>query len=556
MKNPEVKSGDVIELIDMPNDQQPITPGTKGVVKNIVNDPSGDGEIISVKWENGRSLNLLSSIDSYILVTSLSEVNSLKGGKGDKSTPESLAKKHNVSVDTIKKEIKIGLPIEMEHTNSKEKALEIIMDHLYEFHDYYSNSKYGLKKSEKGLEKELDETGSGSAGPVVGKLMEGTNDEFKVNDVVSLIGSNDKWLITFITEPNSIGQVFYFIREISPDNRLGVSTTVNKQKLTKIGEFDVNTGLVKEDTTTYNSGNFDDSRHESWSSKSNKDGWRWSKKQLIPGSIIIDPMSKIDTVWDDSNLSVEVDINISDIVGDVVQKNIIDKLINEKFESKKQQKYFYSQCNDKSLTKKERNKWCKMSQEFSKDTDFSKLPEKKDDLEETTTSTSSGQYSTPQIWASSAKNWRFGNKKVWKGGELLQTINESIQEEDLSKLIDVINSCKNIKKYNRALKMWKNYLDKRGSKPTDDEEIKKAFVQKRKELSESSNTALKPFTDTVVIKDKCKKFPYCDQGNPKDKSRKAVDFFSGLTLENIDKASKILGKDKNEIIEILKSKIV
>lgn len=509
MKNPEVKSGDVIELIDMPNDQQPITPGTKGVVKNIVSDPSGDGEIISVKWENGRSLNLLSSIDSYILVTSLKEVNLLKGGKGDKSTPESLAKKHNVSIDTIKKEIKIGLPIEVEHTNSKEKALEIIMDHLYEFHDYYSNPKYGLKKSEKGLEKELDETGSASAGPVVGKLMESCWKGYKQ---VGMKNKNGKEV------PNCVP--------------------------------------LKEDTTTYNSGNFDDSRHESWSSKSNKNGWRWSKKQLIPGSIIIDPMSNIDTVWDDSNLSVVVDINISDIVGDVVQKNIIDKLINEKFESKKQQKYFYSQCNDKSLTKKERNKWCKMSQEFSKDTDFSKLPEKKDDLEETTTSSSSGQYSTPQIWASSAKNWRFGNKKVWKGGEILQTINESIQEEDLGKLIDVIKSCETIPQFNNALKMWKNYLDKRGYKPTDDEEIKKAFVQKRKELSESSNTALKPFTDTVVIKDKCKKFPYCDQGNPKDKSRKAVDFFSGLTLENIDKASKILGKDKNEIIEILKNKIV
>jgi len=52
--------------------------------------------------------------------------------------------------------------------------------------------------------------------------------------------------------------------------------------------------------------------------------------------------------------------------------------MNEKFKSKSQQKYFFSRCNDEKLSKKERNKWCKMADEFASDTkDFSKLPEKK-----------------------------------------------------------------------------------------------------------------------------------------------------------------------------------
>jgi DNA-directed RNA polymerase subunit F len=52
--------------------------------------------------------------------------------------------------------------------------------------------------------------------------------------------------------------------------------------------------------------------------------------------------------------------------------------MNEKFKSKSQQKYFFARCNDESLSKKERNKWCKMADEFASDTkDFSKLPEKK-----------------------------------------------------------------------------------------------------------------------------------------------------------------------------------
>jgi hypothetical protein len=59
--------------------------------------------------------------------------------------------------------------------------------------------------------------------------------------------------------------------------------------------------------------------------------------------------------------------------------------VDEKFESKSQQKYFYSRCKDKKLTEKERKKWCKMADEFSSDTNFKKLPEKvskKDKLEE------------------------------------------------------------------------------------------------------------------------------------------------------------------------------
>jgi DNA-directed RNA polymerase subunit F len=52
--------------------------------------------------------------------------------------------------------------------------------------------------------------------------------------------------------------------------------------------------------------------------------------------------------------------------------------MTEKFKSKSQQKYFFARCNDETLSKKERDKWCKMADEFAGDTkDFSKLPEKK-----------------------------------------------------------------------------------------------------------------------------------------------------------------------------------
>lgn len=50
--------------------------------------------------------------------------------------------------------------------------------------------------------------------------------------------------------------------------------------------------------------------------------------------------------------------------------------LEEKFQSKSQQKYFFAKCNDDTLSKKERNKWCKMADEFAQHTNFSKLPEK------------------------------------------------------------------------------------------------------------------------------------------------------------------------------------
>ena len=54
--------------------------------------------------------------------------------------------------------------------------------------------------------------------------------------------------------------------------------------------------------------------------------------------------------------------------------------MKEKFESKKQQKLFFAKCGDGKT--KEQKKWCKMADEFAKDTNFAKLPEKKKETKE------------------------------------------------------------------------------------------------------------------------------------------------------------------------------
>lgn len=49
--------------------------------------------------------------------------------------------------------------------------------------------------------------------------------------------------------------------------------------------------------------------------------------------------------------------------------------VSEKFESKKQQRFFYAKANDKSLSDEERAKWKKWADEYSDETNFDELEE-------------------------------------------------------------------------------------------------------------------------------------------------------------------------------------
>ena len=82
---------------------------------------------------------------------SVTETNTIKGGKADKMSVEDIAKKFKVSVGKIQAQIQKGIEIEKEHTSDKEKATEIAMDHVTEFPDYYDR----LIKMEKKAEKEI-----------------------------------------------------------------------------------------------------------------------------------------------------------------------------------------------------------------------------------------------------------------------------------------------------------------------------------------------------------------------------------------------------------------
>lgn len=82
----------------------------------------------------------------------INESEKLKGGESDNMSLLDIAKKHayddstdstskdriNAMHSKLKKQLEIGLKIETEHTNDKQKAKEIAMDHLSEDPNYYS----------------------------------------------------------------------------------------------------------------------------------------------------------------------------------------------------------------------------------------------------------------------------------------------------------------------------------------------------------------------------------------------------------------------------------
>lgn len=80
----------------------------------------------------------------------------------DGHTVESIAKLHKVNVSDIKRQLKIGTEIELEHTDNEEKAKLIALDHLVEIPDYYDRLNKMESDYKKDLKKDLN-TISGSA---------------------------------------------------------------------------------------------------------------------------------------------------------------------------------------------------------------------------------------------------------------------------------------------------------------------------------------------------------------------------------------------------------
>ena len=109
--------------------------------------------------------------------------NTIKGGKADKMTTKDIADKFKVSVDKIQSQIQKGIKIEMEHTDDKEKATEIAMDHVTEFPNYYDR----LIKMEKATEKKF-KTVNESQRKLIKRLLREEIEEGKLARTLGTLG--------------------------------------------------------------------------------------------------------------------------------------------------------------------------------------------------------------------------------------------------------------------------------------------------------------------------------------------------------------------------------
>lgn len=115
----------------------------------------GDKQCVYKKEDNTKVGCTKGSVDKYLAALhananeSIDEINTIKGGKSDNLTLQDIADKFNVSLADIKAQVEKGISVEMEHTNSKEKATEIATDHVSEFPDYYDRLEKLEKKASK-----------------------------------------------------------------------------------------------------------------------------------------------------------------------------------------------------------------------------------------------------------------------------------------------------------------------------------------------------------------------------------------------------------------------
>jgi len=325
----QVEVGMRIKLIAMHDDPDPVPPGTIGEVINVSN-VFGD-TIIGVKWENGRTLNVIKGVDKYELLTSREEsddlINTLinmgenKKSKSDikvsntfksefskkgvrdikfesndikRVTPiKDIAKKHGVSIDKIKKEIELGTEIELEHTKDpKQKsdralAKKIATHHVEEFKDYYSNKKHGLISNEKELEETTMAGGGASTGAFVGPL---GNKPIKRNSVYG--------------ESYTI-KVSDLLSEIS---------STASSKLRNGGGFDGN----------------------AWVGDKKNDGWNFNDKPTFhEDGEIVDILAKLDIDWTDDDLTVLTKESITEGIKKLSEeKHLLDEGKIEEFSNK------------------------------------------------------------------------------------------------------------------------------------------------------------------------------------------------------------------------------
>ena len=267
--------------------------------------------------------------------------------------------------------------------------------------------------------------------------------------------------------------------------------------------------VIEEITNSSDVAAFDDTRFEAWSDK-NRDGWKWNDKPAYhKDGEIVDPLAKIEATWDDENLDISKEWDKTQLTKEdfiKIVKTRLNEVEKDKVHTKK-----WDRCVKKLKEKggvDSPEAVCTKSLGY--EDSVKKSHRKKEDLEETTTFGSVWGSNGPPVgpaFAAKQGQWRTGKKPIWKGGKIVQRIENS----------GVLNP-----------------------------------------INEANPVKYHPKAQYVKIKKKCTKYPYCSQGaidkplNISNKMTEPGTYVEEQLMRNIHEVAKITGKSFQEVYNIVK----
>ena len=144
------KKSHLVDILDLVKNKKLSNTKIKQEIKKYLKDPDQLNEFLqsildsrTKKGENKEATSAGAGVGAFegpLFGKKMNE-EKLKGGLSDKKSLEDIAKKHKVSITQIQNQLKIGMKVEKEHTDTTKMAEEIAMDHLYEDPNYYSKLK-------------------------------------------------------------------------------------------------------------------------------------------------------------------------------------------------------------------------------------------------------------------------------------------------------------------------------------------------------------------------------------------------------------------------------
>jgi hypothetical protein len=490
MKDNLAKEGMRIRMVSMIDDPNPIPKDVEGTIDLI--DDSGT---IHVSWDNGRRLGVIPGVDKYILEPSeMSGEEIFDDIKESNSGSQAIKSSIKNTPSVIKKSMGSMPSVKNTGTNKNFKSSGI-KDVKVE-----SEKEVKVRKNPKDKKIKTEMTGAGgaatgavtSSGPYSGP-MGATKPTFGKGPLTKKNG---------VTKPGPLKKENVFTKK----------------------------DLIEEITNVNDMDSFDDSKGDAWADK-NHDGWKWNDKPAYHHEgEIVDPLAKMKVVWDDDELDIskEWDKKQKLTKNQKLTKEDLLRLVKNRLDEAKKGVTIDLEKGDEILTGKFKNRKetvkkigkNKEKQPTVNDKPMlkfkvpklnSKTDKKEKTIEEETTFNSVFGSGFPVVPAFAAKKgeWRTSKKPIWKGGKIVQDVENS----------GVLNPIK-----------------------------------------ESNDVKWVKGGEYVKVKKKCTKYPYCSQGaidNPLKVSKKSDEVGSYVEdfMKNVHEVSIETGKSFNEVYQIIKKSI-